>query len=293
MEFCRTIKKEPAGEIAEFLKWKGNVMRLWTCTLILVSLIAVTSAALVEGAQKKGSKLEGMWSNPPATTLGSFCSFMCTDVGIERLNALLDDPKNDARPFQELQREAKEHEREYVRARLTGAALKEYPIDVVTDPGFSRCEPWGVVRQMFAPHQLEIRQRGNGIIELHYGEWDGRRTVYMSAGPHPVNTQPSRMGYSVGHWEGETLMIETAHVAPNLAMWTDLDHQAHHTDQLRILERYIRSEDGKTLQLMATIEDPGSLSEPLVLKKIWAWAPESRIAPYKSCEIPTNLLKKE
>jgi len=49
---------------------------------------------------------------------------------------------------------------------------------------------------------------------------------------------------------------------------------------LRIGERYSRSKDGKLL-LTATIEDPWGLKEPLVLKKVWRWAPESRIAPYR------------
>jgi hypothetical protein len=47
------------------------------------------------------------------------------------------------------------------------------------------------------------------------------------------------------------------------------------------------------LQLTATLDDPGSLREPVVLKKMWRWAPKSHIARYKDCQIPTNLLKKE
>jgi hypothetical protein len=115
----------------------------------------------------------------------------------------------------------------------------------------------------------------------------------MNADKRPANLQPGRMGYSIGHWEGETLIVETSHIAPNIVMWTDLDHQARHSDQLRILERYSRSDDGKVLQLTTTLEDAGSLREPVVLKKMWRWAPESHIAPYKDCQIPTNLLKKE
>ena len=42
--------------------------------------------------------------------------------------------------------------------------------------------------------------------------------------------------------------------------------------------------DGKTLNLVATFEDPWSLREPLVMKKIWAWSPTSEIAPYDACE---------
>ena len=267
----------------------GNVMRCWTCVVILVLLIGITP---VTEAQKARATLEGMWSDPPLTTLGTICASICSDVGIDRLNALLDDPKNDARPFQELQAEARRHEQEYIRARLTAAALEKYPLNPVEDPGFSHCEPWGVARQMFARHQLEIRQRGNDILEFRYGEWDQRRTIYMNADKRPVNPQPSRLGYSVGHWDGESLVIETSHVAANIAVWTD-GNQVRHSDQLRIRERYTRSGEGKALNLTATIEDLWSLREPLTFKKIWRWAPESRIDSYKDCEIPTNLLKKD
>jgi hypothetical protein len=44
------------------------------------------------------SRLEGMWSDPPVTAEGTFCAAFCTDAGLDRLNALLDDPANDTRP---------------------------------------------------------------------------------------------------------------------------------------------------------------------------------------------------
>ena len=44
--------------------------------------------------------------------------------------------------------------------KFTPEALKHYPLDPLKDPGYLRCEPWGLARQMFAPHQFELRQRG-------------------------------------------------------------------------------------------------------------------------------------
>jgi hypothetical protein len=257
-------------------------------THILTFLILLTWIPSSTGAQSSRRNLEGMWSDPPVSAVGAFCAFACTDAGIERLNALLDDPANDARPFEQLQEEAKKYEREYIRSRLTDAALKTYPLDPADDPGFLRCEPWGLARQMFAPHQLEIRQRGNDRMELRYGEWDARRTVYLDGRKGPVNQEPSAMGHSVGHWDGETLVVETSGVAANIAGWPDLSATAKHSDQLRIVERYTRSKDAKTLQLTATIEDAWSLKEPVVMKKIWRWAPEQQISPYKDCARPTE-----
>jgi len=214
--------------------------------------------------------------------LGTFCADACTDAGIDRLNALLDNPANDARPFDELQAEAKTREREYIRSRLTDSALKTYPLDPADDPGFLRCEPWGLARQMFARHQLEIRQRGNDRLELRYGEWDARRTIYMDAGKPSANQAPSPMGHSTGRWEGDTLVIETSGIAANIAWWP-----TRHSDELRVIERYSRASDG-TLQLAATLADPLTLREPVVIKKIWRWAPEQKITAYKDCERPTE-----
>jgi hypothetical protein len=259
-----------------------DVMRI---LFVLTLLVSIPSS--IE-AQSSLSKLEGMWSDPPATAVGTFCVYACTDAGIERLNALLDDPANDARPFEQLQTQAKAYEREYIRSRLTAAALKTYPLDPADDPGFLRCEPWGLARQMFAQHQLEIRQRGSDRLELRYGEWDARRTVYMDGRKRPANQAPSPMGYSVGRWDGDTLVVETSGVAANIARWLDGSASAQHSDQLTVVERYKRSDDGKTLLLTATMDDPWSLREPLVIKKIWRWAPEQKITPYKDCQRPAE-----
>jgi len=174
-------------------------------------------------------------------------------------------------------------ERTFIESRLTAAAKESYPLDPADDPGLLRCEPWGLARQMFAPHQLEIRGRGRDQIELHYGEWDARRIVHMDGRPRPAGPV-SPLGYSVGHWEGATLVVETSGVAANQTGW-----RSKHSDQLRVTERFTRAADGKTLNLVATFDDPWSLREPLVLKKIWSRAPASRIAPYDACEPPPSV----
>jgi hypothetical protein len=265
-------------------------MRFGNCGCALLLLVGLIVFPLSLDAQS--SRLEGMWSDPPATTVGALCFFLCTDAGIERLNALLDDPKNDALPFTELQREARQYTVETIRHRLTEAALKTYPIDQAENPSFLRCEPPGLAQQMFMPHQLEIRLRGKDRIEFRYGEWEARRTVYLDGRRRPASEPPTKMGLSVGHWDGETLVVETSGIAAGIAGWPQLlAFSSLHSDQLHIVERYTRSTDGKSLMLIATVEDPWSLKEPLVLKKIWGWSPKSKIAPYKDCQVPTEFSK--
>jgi len=230
----------------------------------------------------------GMWSDPPTTAVDDFCFMTCTDEGIARLNALLDDPANDSRPYPELSREAVRYQREEsIRPRLTPETAKAFPLDPADDPGFLRCEPWGFARQIFAPHQLEVRQNDDRI-EMRYAEWDGRRTIYLNGGG-PASQPPSPMGYSVGRYEGDALVVETSAVTANLAgifpAWF------HHGNQLRAVERYTRSADGSRLELTATLEDPQSLRQPLQFRKAWGWAPEEQIFPYTNCERPTEIKK--
>jgi hypothetical protein len=256
-------------------------------TLLLVILLAWITQAQ---PQSQTAKLEGMWSDPPSTATGTFCFFSCTDVGMDRLNKLLDDPANDARPAMELIGQAKALEGEYIKGWLTPEALKHYPLDPLKeDPGYTQCEPWGLARQMFAPHQLEVRQRGKDRIELRYGEWAARRTIYMDGRKIPAGLKPSRLGYSVGHWDGDTLVVETSGVAANI--FGVAADATLHSAQLRTVERYARAADGKTLLLTATLEDPATFREALALKKLWSWAPNQKIAAYDSCERPAESRK--
>ena len=150
------------------------LVKMGSGLLVFILLTAIPSSARAQSRPH----LDGMWSDPPETAIGAFCSGWCTDAGIDYLNKLLDDPANDARPFEELEAEATKHQLEtYILPRLTPAALKTYPLDPADDPAFLRCEPYGLARQITARHQLEIRQRGNDRIELRYGDWDARRTI--------------------------------------------------------------------------------------------------------------------
>jgi hypothetical protein len=155
-----------------------NRLRFSTCGFCLLAFVLLI--VIPSSIEAQSSKLEGMWSDTPSTALGLFCFGWCTDVGIDRLNKLLDDPANDARPYEELSAEAATYQREnYIKPKLIGEAKSNYPLDPLKDPSYVRCIPWGVGRQIFAPHQLEIRQRDKSRIEMRYGEWDARRTIYL------------------------------------------------------------------------------------------------------------------
>ena len=204
--------------------------------IVWISMFILALSGPNVQAQVGSPDLSGMWSDPPVTPEGLFCFAWCTDAGLDYLSALLDDPANDERIYQELRGEANNHQRsQYIQPRLTAVGLASYPRDPADDPGFQYCEPWGLARQMFAPHQLELTVYDDRI-DLRYGEWDAHRTVYLDKREAPDGL--SRMGFSVGHYEGDSLVIESTGIAANLTFWS------RHSDQLRIVERYTRSEDG-------------------------------------------------
>jgi len=164
---------------------------------------------------------------------------------------------------------------------MTPAVLASFPIDPADDPGLLKCEPWGLARQIFAPHQIEIKRLANDRVQLHYGEWDAHRIVYLDGRARPAGQAPTRLGHSVGRWDGDTLVVETTGIAENQMIW-----RARHSDQLRVSERFTRSDDGMMLHLTATLTDPWSLREPLVIKRNWRWAPTSTIEAYDQCKPP-------
>ena len=254
-------------------------------SVFLIALLWVAPPAHAQSSSR--SSLYGMWSDPPATPVGWFCAGGCTDAGIEYLNRLLDDPANDSRPFSELMAKAITHQQDtHIVPRLTDTARKTYPLDPADDPSFLRCEPYGLSRQIRARHQLEIREPGDGRIELRYGEWDARRTVYMDGRPLPASPEPTLLGYSVGRWDGDALVIESVGIRGHLGNFSVMQ-----TDQLRGIERFTRLSDGSLL-LTATLNDPATFREPVTIKRIWRWAPEITITAYEGCEVPTEFKRR-
>ncbi len=236
-------------------------------------------------AQSSAAGLSGMWSGPPDTPEGLFCFFSCSDYALEVQVGLLDDPANDDRPYGALTAQANRMFSDNVmEPKLTAATLTTYPLDPAEDPGFLKCEPWGFARQIFSPHQNEITIEADHI-EMHYGEWDARRMIYTDGRTAPENLQASLLGYSVGHFDGATLVVSTTHVSAGILSRFD------HSDQLTAEERYSVSADGLILTLDATFSDPWALKQPLTLKKIWNWSPDEEIYSYTDCEIPTDFIE--
>ena len=84
------------------------------------------------------------------------------------------------------------------------------------------------------------------------------RRVYLDV-PHSENPQPSWYGESVGHYDGDTLVIDT--VGLNDKTFVD-NFRTPHTEKLHVVERWKVIEDGKVLEVRFTVDDPDAFYEP-------------------------------
>jgi hypothetical protein len=91
------------------------------------------------------------------------------------------------------------------------------------------------------------------------------RHVYLNV-PHSKNPKPSWYGESVGHYEGDELVVDT--VGLNDKTFVD-NYRTPHTDQIHVVERFKMIEGGKILQATVTVDDPGAFNMPWTGVQRW------------------------
>jgi hypothetical protein len=134
------------------------------------------------------------------------------------------------------------------------------------------CLPPGIPRMMNTPFPMQIYQLQDRIMQVYEGGAHMWRIIYMDGREHPKGDKlnPTYLGHSVGHWEGDTLVVDV--VGFNDRTW--LDAAGHpHTEQLHVIERYTRQETD-TLHYEATIDDPGAYTKPWTVGWKVRWQPD-------------------
>jgi hypothetical protein len=135
------------------------------------------------------------------------------------------------------------------------AKKKENQENWLTSDPEIKCYLPGVPRAAYMPYPFQILQNPKAIF-IAYEYAGATRNIYMKdPGPAPVD---SWMGQSVGHWDGDTLVVDVTGM--NDQTWFDRAGD-YHSEALHVVERYTRtSPDVMTYQ--ATIEDPKVFSRP-------------------------------
>ena len=121
------------------------------------------------------------------------------------------------------------------------------------------CLPTGVPRQ--APYPWRIVQTATHMFFLFEGNIHSYRQIFLDGRKHPEDPDPTWYGHSVGHFEGDTLVVDS--VGFNDRFWFDFAGHPH-TEKLHVVERY-RRPDFDRLDYDITVEDPGAYTKPFTL----------------------------
>ncbi len=142
---------------------------------------------------------------------------------------------------------------------LTPLGQAELDAWVVTDNPWFRCisrtPPWlfsGVGAHRFV-------RDGDDTVVIRHEINDVERVIHLGMIEHPAETEPSHLGHSIGWFEGETLVVDTAYFAP--AQW-GIGSGVSSSEQKHLVERFTLTEEGRRIQFEYTIEDPIYLAEP-------------------------------
>jgi hypothetical protein len=133
------------------------------------------------------------------------------------------------------------------------------------------CEPASPLFLMLVP---DLRTIGisDASIQLSF-EADGvqqRRIVHMAGAAHPVGLTPSRLGHSIGRWEGGTLVVDTVGIAPDVFG----NFVIASTASTHIVERLRLTLDRRQLEYVFTLEDDALLTSPISYTAIWDHRPD-------------------
>lgn len=139
----------------------------------------------------------------------------------------------------------------------------------------TQCLGHGMPRLMESPYPIEIVQTPGRITFLHEVAHEIRR-IYMNR-QHPKHPRISFNGDSVGHWEGDTLVVDTVAIDPR--SFID-DEGSSHSAKEHLIERYRKIDGGAELELTMTVEDPVTLEHPYSYKRIYHWRPDVRPQEY-------------
>ena len=121
------------------------------------------------------------------------------------------------------------------------------------------CLPAAVPAAFGVTFEWEIVQGIDRLVILYDFPPSSNRVIPTDGRPHPVDPDPTWTGDSVGHWEGDTLVVDTVGFNDRTVLF---NHR--HTESLHVVERFSRPTPD-AIQYQATVEDPNVFKEPLTV----------------------------
>jgi hypothetical protein len=160
-----------------------------------------------------------------------------------------------------------------------GEAQKLAYTDETDNPVYDCIGP-GVPNVLVVPYMIEISQEENRVT-IHHEYFDTIRTVHLDQQDWPTDVERTIHGYSRGHYDGASLVVETRNFAFD-RIGTDMNGGPT-GEQKKVIERFTRSEDGQLLHVEFIIEDPEFLAAPYVREREYRYAPDLELYEF-ACE---------
>jgi hypothetical protein len=140
--------------------------------------------------------------------------------------------------------------------------VKKRMSDNQKDNPDAHCLPMGFMQFHMHPQPRKIIQSPDEMVMIYEAN-SGLRQIFTDGRPLPNNDpQPWWYGYSVGKWEGDTLVVET--IGFTDLQWLDVNGDPL-TDQGKVIERFRRPNFG-TLEIEVTVDDPKAYTQPFTVK---------------------------
>ena len=140
----------------------------------------------------------------------------------------------------------------------------------------AHCLPLHPIQLHLHPQPRKIIQT-QGLLLILYESNDGRREIFLDGRTLPSgDVQPWWYGYSVGRWEGDTLVVES--IGFKDRAWID-EHGTPGSDRLRLTERLRRVNFG-TLEIQITVNDPGTFTRPFTFTLQQRLMPDSELIEF-------------
>lgn len=156
------------------------------------------------------------------------------------------------------------------------AAAAQAAFDPLADDPIGECTPKGMVWIMQQPYPVQFTQDGDEIF-FHIEEYDLVRTIHMDPEAVEENPTPTLLGYSVGRWDGDDLVVHTRAVD-----WYHFNSNGiPQSAEAEFEERFSLTDDGANLDYTVIVTDPQTFTEPVTMRKQWVWRPGETVKPYE------------
>jgi Family of unknown function (DUF6152) len=249
--------------VGDKIKVAGFASRLSPTHLFGTNLLTPGGAELLLTLPGKPQWQRGATSNLAASSAGGAPATPPTPGIFKVWSTVMSDP--DANPYALYS----------AKVSLTPAARAAHAAwDSLRDTIAAGCTPQGMPTIMALTLPMQFEDHG-ATIALRIEDYDTVRIIHMTDdGAAPPGK--SLLGYSVGKWVGDVLVVDTTGIS-----WPYISPDGLRLGRsARLQERFSTSANGTRLRYTLTIDDPDTFTVPAILSRSWVWQPNERVRDY-------------